>query len=274
MYMAPLSILIPHDGSPASGAVVDAVDPLVVPGTSITLLYVDEGARHRPHDLAAAEQRLTEAGATVSREDVSSTDPASAIVDFANESHPDLVAMSTHGQSGQHARTRGGVAERVLRSCSIPLYMANPFAQKRTRIASVLVPLEATSESAEILDPLMTIANPTNCRFTFLYVDFDDTTDSEAQQKERRAYRARDIEEWLAAPRKRAEAAGYEVEIDIAHGNPWEKILDATEAGEFDLLAMTTHARSGVSRWAFGSVAERVLRACRIPILVHRMGGS
>jgi nucleotide-binding universal stress UspA family protein len=43
---------------------------------------------------------------------------------------------------------------------------------------------------------------------------------------------------------------------------------------ETDLIAMTTHGRSGFSRWVFGSVAEKVLRATALPILLIRPPGA
>jgi nucleotide-binding universal stress UspA family protein len=270
--MTPISILIPHDASPAASAVIESLGPLLTPGTRVTLLHVDEGAQRGTDEIDDAERQLSERGAEVSRAVVVSTDPASTIVDLANETRPDLVAMSTHGQSGRHSSVRGGVAERVLRACPVPLFMGNPFVAVSARLSSVLVPLETTTQSAEILDSLIPIATAAGSRLTFLFVDFDDPTDSDAQRVQRRASRLPDIETWLAEPRKRAESAGVEVAIRVAHGNPSTEIVRSAEPGEFDLLAMTTHARAGVSRWAFGSVAERVLRECRIPIFVHRMG--
>jgi len=272
--MMPMSILIPHDGSPASGAIIEALGPLLLPGTPATLLFIDESLGHANEEVAVAERKLTDMGAAVSRRDVASTDPASTIVEIVDETRSGLVAMSTHGRTGQHARLRGGVAERVLRACPVPLFMANPFSKAHSRFSSVLVPLETNSESAEILDTLIPIAKAAGSRLTFLFVDFDDPTDTEAQRERRRAARAKNIEEWLDVPRKRAEDAGLEVAIRVAQGNPWSEIVERTKSGEYDLLAMTTHARSGVSRWAFGSVAERVLRACSIPILVQRMNKS
>ncbi len=56
-------------------------------------------------------------------------------------------------------------------------------------------------------------------------------------------------------------------------GTPAAAILDraADPKNEIDLVAMTTHGRSGISRWAFGSVAEKVLRHCACPLLVERV---
>jgi nucleotide-binding universal stress UspA family protein len=56
---------------------------------------------------------------------------------------------------------------------------------------------------------------------------------------------------------------------------PSKKAADAViaEAEESDLIAMTTHGRSGLSKLVLGSVAEAVVRSCRIPMLLRRPKG-
>lgn len=54
---------------------------------------------------------------------------------------------------------------------------------------------------------------------------------------------------------------------DIINGNADQAILDYAERNQFDLIIMSTHGRSGVSRWTIGSVADRVLRHSKIPVL-------
>ena len=60
------------------------------------------------------------------------------------------------------------------------------------------------------------------------------------------------------------------INIKVATGNTAEEILKTAEEINADLIAMSTHGRSGISRWALGSVAERVLRNGNRPILVVR----
>ena len=50
------------------------------------------------------------------------------------------------------------------------------------------------------------------------------------------------------------------------------RILDTIRDEHVDLLAMTTHGRTGFSRWLYGSVAEKVLRHTTCPMLVMRTG--
>ena len=48
------------------------------------------------------------------------------------------------------------------------------------------------------------------------------------------------------------------------------KIIEAEEETNADLVAMSTHGRHGLSRWAFGSVTEKVLRGGKVPVLMVR----
>ena len=49
-----------------------------------------------------------------------------------------------------------------------------------------------------------------------------------------------------------------------------EHIIKAEEDLDVDLVAMSTHGRRGIKRWAFGSVTEKVLRGGNVPVLVVR----
>jgi nucleotide-binding universal stress UspA family protein len=49
------------------------------------------------------------------------------------------------------------------------------------------------------------------------------------------------------------------------------KIIEAEGETNADLVAMSTHGRHGLSRWAFGSVSEKVLRGGKVPVLMVRV---
>lgn len=63
---------------------------------------------------------------------------------------------------------------------------------------------------------------------------------------------------------------GAIVECKVGVGRAAEEINKAAEEISADLVAMSTHGRSGLSRWAFGSVTDRVLRGGNRPILMVR----
>lgn len=67
---------------------------------------------------------------------------------------------------------------------------------------------------------------------------------------------------------------GVVVETRVGVGSAADEIIRAANEIDADLVAMSTHGRSGISRWAFGSVTDRVLRAGSVPILVIKSTGQ
>lgn len=63
---------------------------------------------------------------------------------------------------------------------------------------------------------------------------------------------------------------GIQAESKIISGYPPDAILDTARIEKFDLIVMGTHGRRGVSAVVFGSVAEKVVKQSRIPVLVIR----
>ena len=90
----------------------------------------------------------------------------------------------------------------------------------------------------------------------------------EAVGKQERAAR-----KYLGRIAKDLEAKGIKVLTEVLLGKPAEEItLFATNEG-CDLIVMASHGRSGPSRWAHGSVAEKVFRANCAPLLLVRAPG-
>ena len=77
----------------------------------------------------------------------------------------------------------------------------------------------------------------------------------------------RDIEEGIAAEERRAEVHG-----ELADGHYADEILHFAEEREVDLILIASHGRSGVRRWRMGGVADKVLRASKVPILFVHAG--
>lgn len=61
---------------------------------------------------------------------------------------------------------------------------------------------------------------------------------------------------------------GIAAQTVIVQGTAAEEILDYARNNQVDLIVISTHGRSGVSRWAFGNVADRVLRHSTAPVLI------
>ncbi len=69
---------------------------------------------------------------------------------------------------------------------------------------------------------------------------------------------------------KSLKAKNIKVQTQILLGNPAEEITFFAKAQKSDLIIMASHGRTGASRWAFGSVADKVFRASHAPVLMVR----
>ena len=64
------------------------------------------------------------------------------------------------------------------------------------------------------------------------------------------------------------------MESETLFGNVIDELVDYVTKHEVDLIIIATHGRSGVSRLFLGSVADRILRAAPVPVLMVRAPGS
>jgi nucleotide-binding universal stress UspA family protein len=117
------------------------------------------------------------------------------------------------------------------------------------------------------VSPVVVPAVPTVVDIYPVYVTADFLA-AEAAERERIG---RELREYLegVAERLRPLAAG--VQTTVRFGQPAEEILRYAEEIGADLIAMCTHGRSGISRWVYGSVADKVLRGASCPVLLVRV---
>ena len=82
------------------------------------------------------------------------------------------------------------------------------------------------------------------------------------------------IREYLHGVAERYKDYNVEIKKVVREGDPASIICDYAHETNADLIVMSTHGRSGIQRWVYGSVADRVLRAAKIPVLLIRAQGS
>jgi nucleotide-binding universal stress UspA family protein len=75
-------------------------------------------------------------------------------------------------------------------------------------------------------------------------------------------------EEYLKKTADKLIAQGVAATWVVLRGIVSEAILDYAKTNEIDLVIMSTHGRSGVARWAMGSVADRVARQATVPVML------
>jgi nucleotide-binding universal stress UspA family protein len=80
-------------------------------------------------------------------------------------------------------------------------------------------------------------------------------------------------ERYLDGIAAKLEAKGIKVRTDVLFWPPAEAIASYAEQNDADIIVMSSHGRSGPSRWAHGSVADKVLRSSTVPVLMIRAPG-
>ena len=137
----------------------------------------------------------------------------------------------------------------------------------------ILVPLDGSALAEAILPQVTELARVHNAELVVLRVAlahaFPGADPTEAQLQA-----VRESEKYLEGVEQGLKGGGLHVTSVVRYGHPAEEILDHAAFGGTDLIAMSTHGRTGVSRWVLGSVAEKVLRASTTPLLLVRAPGA
>ena len=137
------------------------------------------------------------------------------------------------------------------------------------KLGRILVPLDGSDCAEMILPKVEKLATELKASIALLRVAYAhtfpgaDPTDAEVKV-------VREAEEYLRGVENRLKAKGFKVDSHVRYGSDAEEILDHAAQKDIDLIAMTTHGRSGVKRFLLGSVAEKILRHSPKPIFLVR----
>ena len=139
----------------------------------------------------------------------------------------------------------------------------------------VLVPVDGSAVAEAILPFIEQIAGPLDMEITLLRVVPLTSLDAVAMAGDLGAgdpiLKEIDAQGYLEPLVGGLRAKGIRAGARVRIGDPSIEIVTAAEEMGADLIAMTTHGRSGLGRLLFGSVAEAVLRAAPIPVFLMRM---
>lgn len=213
--------------------------------------------------------------------------PAEEIVDFADKMGIDLVVMATHGRSGITRWALGSVADKVLRAIKQPIVLirasgSHPEVCEKGILGKLLVPLDGSKEGEAVVPYVEELASKLGAEVVFLQVvplayHVEIAGDMAVQVP----YMEEEMEPLKVSAKSYLERVGgvfeskgiitkYEVRIGVAA----HKIIELADEVNVDMVAMSTHGRSGVGRWVFGSVAEKIAHSANIPVLLVRAPGA
>jgi nucleotide-binding universal stress UspA family protein len=199
------------------------------------------------------------------------------------ETHIDLVAMTTHGRGGLERLWLGSVADQLVRSTHVPILLLRPDGAVSVlpTIQRVLVPLDGSVISDRILPYAMALASHIGAVVTLMRVV--KVTEqvaitpigTAAPHVDQQGFdqRLEEAQNYLDSTAKSLPPGRAKVVTHVAvSGHVAASILEAAKAERGTLIAMTTHARTGLQRLFLGSVADKVLRASHIPMLLFSPG--
>jgi len=134
----------------------------------------------------------------------------------------------------------------------------------------ILVPLDGSDLAKQIVPRVQSMAAAHGSEVILLQVLPESGVLPKTAVKERQ-----EAEEHLMDVEQELLGSGVKARHTIRHGaDAAAEIVDYAEVNNVDLIAMSTHGRTGVGRWVFGSVAGRVLRGTAKPILLVRPSGA
>jgi nucleotide-binding universal stress UspA family protein len=121
-------------------------------------------------------------------------------------------------------------------------------------VRRILVPLDFSDPSELALDRAIDIASQLGAGVTVLHA-----TPNEPNERDRAAL------ESCVLPRS---DRGIEIRTELRRGPTVETVLDETSDLGADLIVVGSHGRTGLARRVLGSVAEQIVRASHVPVLV------
>lgn len=283
------SILVPTDGS--EGARIGArrgIDLAATTGADVHVLSVVDTREIEPSQASNEQtererllekdaERAVDAISGLAKRHLSSRIttaveegiPFQTINEYVDTHDIDLIVMGTQGRTGLERVLLGSVAEKTLRTATVPIVTVTPDADVAEvgdeLYENILLPTDG-SEGAELaIEWGITLAEVYDAMVHTVY-----SVDTSRFGDEGRAEFYDALEqtgrEALETVRQRAREADLSIAGTLANGPAARAILSYSEEHDADLIVMGTHGRSGVRRYLIGSVTETVVRNADVPV--------
>jgi len=291
-------MLVPLDGSKLAEIAISYARHLAVrmKGMEVVLLHVyhpHEKSRvpmHKAYIKHAADtvRHQIEEGAVVKvRGELLAGSPADKIVPYVDKHNINLILMATHGYSGVNRWAMGSVAYKVMRSVKVPVLLiragiTEEMISEKMRGGTILVPLDGTKRAESVLPHvqelvkqfgddemevvLLRVCEPPDIPSDYPY-SMPVSWEEHVEQERVKCKLVAGV--YLTEIGKELKKAGLKVRTELSLGKPAdEKIITYANENNSSFIIMATHGRSGISRWAYGSVAEKVMLGTFIPVIL------
>jgi nucleotide-binding universal stress UspA family protein len=210
-------------------------------------------------------------------------EPAAEIINYAEKNKVSVIIMASHGRSGITAWVMGSVANNVLQATEVPVLLIrvtkpSKRAPGKRLLERILLPLDG-SERGEVAVPYVReLASRLGLEVILFgvvvagqhirtvggldYILYPEP-ELELFKKEAREYLDR-VYQRLAVKKGKV-SVSLKIGDDVAG-----EIVSFADKAKASLIAISAHGHSGIEKWVFGSVANKIVQASKIPVLVVR----
>lgn len=217
-------------------------------------------------------------------------DPTKAIISYADGHDFDLVLLATHGQSGFGGWTTGRTVHKVITASKIPIMLVRPDMPEKPIThkwpKNILIPLDGSPMSESVFPYIEMLAQQGHLELEVTLLKVCEPPDLlsdypegimpltwEEHVKRAKTETQNRCSSYLSESAKHLQASGIQIHSDVILGdkdNVAREIADYVNKKTLDLIAMSTHGRSGISEWPFGHVADKLVRTVSVPLFVVR----
>ena len=200
--------------------------------------------------------------------DVVQGDPATTIVDYAEEYGYDVVAMPTHGRTGLSRYLLGSVTEKVVRLSRVPVLTARTGDALTFPYERILLATDGSASARRAADHAVSLAASLDATLHVLRV----VDDAGLGPDVRSALSADETSAREAVDAVAANAAESDVATvtRVEHGAPAEVLGEYVDDHDVHAVVIGTAGRRGVDRILLGSVAEKTVRSSPVPVITVR----
>jgi len=215
---------------------------------------------------------------------------AEEILRYADENDIDLILIATHGRSGVKRWAMGSVADKVLRASKVPVWLVRAgipeeIVHDKWPRRTILVPLDGSKLAESVLPHVETLAKQRGtelvdvvllrvCVPPTILIGYEDMSlipvNTEKLLRQELEQMQKRSERYLARVKKQLNKPGLRVRSEILVGRPIDEIIDYANRNPFNLIVLSTHGRSGITRWAYGQLADKVIQRSTSPIFLVR----
>ena len=207
---------------------------------------------------------------------------AQTLAKYIRELSTDLVVMTTHGRGGIQRAWLGSVTDQLIRTTEVPILVVRPregrAVESAVDLGEMLVPLDGSPLAEAVLEPAAALARLWDGEISLVQVVRPVVLTSDpplpfptGYADQATAIRRESAQDYIRDVAERLRESGVKASgVAVIGGGIADTLLSLARPKRVGLVAVATHGRGGLRRLALGSVADKLVRAAEMPVLVVR----